>query len=149
MDNSEIKELVEIIQSSSIEEFEMETSDLRVKIRKSSGLLPDPGTTRDIIPSASQVEIEETVSASENEEEGIHLFRAPIVGTFYLTPKPDADPFVEVGTRVTPSSVLCIIEAMKIFNQIECDVSGEIVKVLVENGRPVEYGEPLFKIRLD
>jgi len=149
MDNNEIKELVEIIQSSSIEEFELEKSGVRVKIKKSSRIEVGPDTVRDILQPSTQVEKIEPVPAAETEEEGIHLFRAPIVGTFYLTPKPDADPFVEVGTRVTPSSVLCIIEAMKIFNQIECDVSGEIVKILVENGRPVEYGEPLFKIRLD
>jgi len=149
MDNNEIKELVEIIQSSSIEEFEMEKSGVRVKIKKSSRIEVGPDTVRDILQPSNQVERVGPVPAAETEEEGIHLFRAPIVGTFYLTPKPDADPFVEIGARVTPSSVLCIIEAMKIFNQIECDVSGEIVKILVENGRPVEYGEPLFKIRLD
>lgn len=148
MDNSEIKELLEIIQGSTIDEFEMEQSGVRIKIKKSSANQLDPGVIREVPPS-SPAAIPSSSPAAETEEKGIHLFRAPIVGTFYLTPKPDADPLVEVGSRVTPSSVLCIIEAMKIFNQIECDVSGEIIKVLVENGRPVEYGEPLFKIRLD
>ncbi len=148
MDNSEIKELLEIIQGSTIDEFEMEQSGVRIKIKKSSANQVDPGVIREVPPS-SPAAIPSSSPAAETEEKGIHLFRAPIVGTFYLTPKPDADPLVEVGSRVTPSSVLCIIEAMKIFNQIECDVSGEIIKVLVENGRPVEYGEPLFKIRLD
>jgi acetyl-CoA carboxylase biotin carboxyl carrier protein len=148
MEISEIKELLEIIQGSTIDEFEMEKSGVRVKIKKFSGHQLEPGIVREVLPAVSSAET--TVAPSiEKEEEGIYLFRAPIVGTYYLTPKPDADPFVEVGSRVTQSSVLCIIEAMKIFNQIECDVSGEIVKILVENGKPVEYGEPLFKIRLD
>lgn len=150
MDNSEIKELLEIIEGSSIDEFEMEKSGVKIKIKKSSGTSVEGGIVREVLPAAGPVETPSAPPATEvDEDEGIHLFRAPIVGTFYLTPKPDADPFVEVGSRVTPSSVLCIIEAMKIFNQIECDVSGEVIKVLVENGQPVEYGEPLFKIRLD
>ncbi len=149
MEISEIKELLEIIQSSTIEEFEMEKSGVRVRIKRSSGNHLEQSVIREALTMVAPSESPIPSSAKENEEEGIYLFRAPIVGTFYLTPKPDADPFVEVGSRVTQSSVLCIIEAMKIFNQIECDVSGEIVKLLVENGSPVEYGEPLFKIRLD
>ena len=149
MEISEIKELLEIIQCSTIEEFEMEKSGVRVRIKKSSGNHLEQSVVREALTMVAPSETLIPSSAKDNEEEGIYLFRAPIVGTFYLTPKPDADPFVEVGSRVTQSSVLCIIEAMKIFNQIECDVSGEIVKLLVENGSPVEYGEPLFKIRLD
>jgi len=150
MEINEIKELLEIIQDSTIDEFEMEKSGVKVKIKKSCVGTPLSEVPRQVLPAVAPVTAPEAGPAAEKEEEeGIHLFRAPIVGTFYLTPKPDADPFVEVGSRVTQSTVLCIIEAMKIFNQIECDVSGEIVKVLVENGKPVEYGEPLFKIRLD
>ena len=141
MEISEIKELLEIIQSSTIEEFEMEKSGVRVRIKRSSGNHLEQSVIREALTMVAPSESPIPSSAKENEEEGIYLFRAPIVGTFYLTPKPDADPFVEVGSRVTQSSVLCIIEAMKIFNQI--------VKLLVENGSPVEYGEPLFKIRLD
>lgn len=148
MEISEIKELLEIIQGSTIDEFEMEKSGVRVRIKKSSGNQLEHAIKREILPAVSHTE-SPSVPADKAEEEGIHLFRSPIVGTFYLTPKPDADPFVEVGSRVSQSSVLCIIEAMKIFNQIESDVSGEIVKILAENGSPVEYGEPLFKIRLD
>jgi len=149
MEISEIKELLEIIQSSAIDEFELEESGIKIKVKKSTANRNEAGIIREIVTGPVQAEALPNSTAVEKEEEGIHIFRAPIVGTFYLTPKPDADPFVEIGSRVTPSSVLCIIEAMKIFNQIECDVSGKIVKILVENGRPVEYGEPLFKIRLD
>jgi len=87
------------------------------------------------------------VASTEPEDESVHTFTAPIVGTFYLTPKPDAEPFVKKGSEVSEGSVLCVIEAMKIFNQIESDVAGTIVKIFVDNGQPVEFGEPLFQIR--
>jgi acetyl-CoA carboxylase biotin carboxyl carrier protein len=78
-----------------------------------------------------------------------HTIVSPIVGTFYRAPAPDADPFVKVGDRVVPGQTLCIVEAMKLMNEIESDVSGTVVKILVENGQPVEYNQPLFEIALD
>jgi acetyl-CoA carboxylase biotin carboxyl carrier protein len=150
MDIKEIRELIELIQQSAVEEFEMEKSGVRIRIRKSLDT-----SKISIVPSSSPVSpantevLPETESEPEEvEKEDLHIFTAPIVGTYYITPKPDAEPFVQVGDMVSKSKVLCIIEAMKIFNQIECDVDGEIVSILVENGQPVEYGEPLFKIRL-
>jgi acetyl-CoA carboxylase biotin carboxyl carrier protein len=150
MDIKEIRELLELIQQSAVEEFEMEESGVRIRVRQSVEARPSP-----VLPSASPVKPVETESplevSSEDEEvedEDLHVFTAPIVGTYYITPKPDAEPFVQVGDKVFKSNVLCIIEAMKIFNQIECDVDGEILAILVENGQPVEYGQPLFQIRL-
>ncbi|CAM3423806.1 acetyl-CoA carboxylase biotin carboxyl carrier protein [Hydrogenibacillus schlegelii] len=87
--------------------------------------------------------------ASAEEEAEIHIITAPMVGTFYEAPSPGAPPFVKVGDRVEPGTVVCIIEAMKLFNEIEAEVSGTIVEVLVQNGTLVEYGQPLFKVRLD
>ncbi len=152
MQFKEIAELIEIIGRSSIEEFELERSGVRIRVRKSSprseSIRDDAGTvavqrqTREDVPEESSV-------LPAKKDETAHVFKAPIVGTFYLTPKPDADSFVKVGDRVGKGTVLCIIEAMKIFNQIECDVAGEISKILVDNGQPVEYGEPLFEIRVD
>jgi acetyl-CoA carboxylase biotin carboxyl carrier protein len=78
----------------------------------------------------------------------LHEIRSPIVGTFYRAPAPDADSYVQVGAVVSPGSVLCIVEAMKLMNEIESDVGGKIVKILVENGKPVEYNQPLFLIEL-
>ncbi|RMH22573.1 MAG: acetyl-CoA carboxylase biotin carboxyl carrier protein, partial [Acidobacteria bacterium] len=78
---------------------------------------------------------------------GLHRLTSPIVGTFYRAPSPDADPFVDVGDRVRKGQVLCIVEAMKLMNEIESDVDGEIVEILPENGQPIEYGEPLFLIK--
>jgi acetyl-CoA carboxylase biotin carboxyl carrier protein len=152
MDIKEIKELLELIQDSGIEEFEMEKSGVRLRIRNSqpAHLSADAGAVASpaVAVGAPQAVAAQAEAPAEEPEEDLYVFKAPIVGTFYLTPKPDAEAFVQVGDYVTKNSIVCIIEAMKIFNQIESDVSGEIVSILVENGQPVEYGEPLFKIRL-
>ncbi len=151
MDIKEIKELLEVIQSSGIEEFEMEEAGVRLRIRNSSpGSAHHQGSPAQPVSNpgpAAEVALQ-VASEEKQDEEDLYVFKAPIVGTFYLSPKPDAEPFVQIGEHVTMNSVVCIIEAMKIFNQIESDVSGEIVSILVENGQPVEFGEPLFKIRL-
>jgi acetyl-CoA carboxylase biotin carboxyl carrier protein len=148
MDLKEIRELLELIdRTDAIEEFEIEQDDLRIRVRKTS--------TRSGSPTAfveQTTGVPEKPSASSPAEhqttlESSHIFKAPIVGTFYITPKPDAEPFVRIGDRVHHGMVLCIIEAMKLFNQIESDVEGTVVRILVENGQPVEYGEPLFEIR--
>jgi len=148
MDLKEIRDLLELIDhTKAIEEFEMEQGDLRLRIRKANARSNDSappqqpgigGTPTIVLPAG-----EKTAPA-----EALHLFKAPIVGTFYITPKPDAEPFVRPGDPVHKGMVVCIIEAMKLFNQIESDIDGTIVRVLVENGQPVEYGEPLFEIRL-
>ncbi|HAB54719.1 MAG TPA: acetyl-CoA carboxylase biotin carboxyl carrier protein, partial [Ignavibacteriales bacterium] len=88
-----------------------------------------------------------SVNEKETKAETRHEIRSPIVGTFYLAPGPDADPYVQVGDIVTKGSVLCIVEAMKLMNEIESDTEGRIVKILVENGKPVEFNQPLFLIQ--
>lgn len=150
MEIKEIKELIELIQRSAVEEFEMEKSGVRIRIRKSlatATVASTPGAAQ-LNPIETETLLEVPAESEAEEQEDLHIFTAPIVGTYYITPKPDAEPFAQVGDLVSKSSVLCIIEAMKIFNQIESDVDGEIVAILVENGQPVEFGEPLFKIRL-
>ena len=150
MEIKEIRELIELIQESAVEEFEMEKSGVRIRIRKSltAGEVAVVPNTSPVNPLETKVLLEAQSEAEEVEEEGLHVFTAPIVGTYYITPKPDAEPFVQIGDQVFKSNVLCIIEAMKIFNQIESDIDGEIVEILVENGQPVEFGQPLFKIRV-
>ncbi len=146
MQIKEIAELIEIIENSGIEEFEMERSGVRVRIRKGATAVPQsPALELQAVP-GGEVEVPETEPVPEAGE-SLYTFTAPIVGTFYSSPKPDAESFVKAGDAVGKGAVLCIIEAMKIFNQIECDVDGEVVRILVENGQPVEYGEPLFEIR--
>ena len=148
MNIKELRELIELIEQSNIEEFEMERSGVRIRSSKS---LTGPAVAQAPIvaktPSTDASERTQTEETPEKEETN-HIFTAPIVGTFYLTPKPDAEPFVKPGDHVTESTVLCIIEAMKIFNQIECEVEGDIIRILGENGQPVEYGQPLFEIQV-
>ena len=135
----EIRELLQLIEKSAIEEFEMERSGVRIRVRKTAG-----NTSKPFQNNATETVIEMPEAGAKEE---LYIFKAPIVGTVYLNPKPDEGPFVRVGDHVEKGTVLCIIEAMKLFNQIECDLEGTIVQVLVENGQPVEYGEPLFEIR--
>ena len=148
MNIEEIKELLKLIEEAAIEEFEMERSGVRIRIKKSGSTPPGPlrAATQVSRPTGPQVETQ--AEEPETQQEVLHLFRAPIVGTFYGAAKPDAEPFVHPGDSVQKGAVLCIIEAMKLLNQIESDVDGEVTRILVENGQPVEYGEPIFEIRL-
>ena len=155
MQIKEIEELIQLIERSQIEEFELERAGTRIRVKKATSVpppvvTPPPATAREVGSAAAQAEGLDVPPEKgvEAEAEPLHVFRAPIVGTFYLTPKPDADLLVEAGSPVHTGQVICIIEAMKIFNQIESDVEGELVRILVENGQPVEYGEALFEIRL-
>ena len=155
MQIKEIEELIRLIERSQIEEFELERAGTRIRMKKPTSsappiATPPPAATQEVGSAAEpaegvEVHLEKGV---EEETEPLHVFTAPIVGTFYLTPKPDADSLVELGSPVQTGQVICIIEAMKIFNQIESDVEGKLVRILVENGQPVEYGEALFEIRL-
>ena len=148
MDLKEIRELLELVdQTSAVEEFEMEQADLRIRIRKAATRAEVTSAVVEQGGGAPERVVASQAQARPAPEESAHLFKAPIVGTFYITPKPDADPFVRVGDHVHKGMVLCIIEAMKLFNQIESDVDGVVVRILVENGQPVEYGEALFEIR--
>ncbi len=160
MQIKELEELIQLIERSEIEEFELERSGTKIKIRKSRSdedkrpvLVSAPlGPGAPVLPTEIEASLDTSPSAAESSpelDESLHLFKSPIVGTFYLSSKPDAPAFVEIGQQVQEGTVLCIIEAMKIFNQIESDTTGEIVRVLAENGQPVEYGETLFEIRLN
>jgi acetyl-CoA carboxylase biotin carboxyl carrier protein len=157
MDLDLIKKLVKIVDSSGVTDLELEENGLKIKIAKkirnaqviTQSQIPIT-STQPIIQSASAV-LEETANqkpAAEETAANLHEIRSPIVGTFYRAPAPDADAYVQVGSVVSPGTVLCIVEAMKLMNEIESDVSGKIVKILVENGKPVEYNQPLFLIEL-
>jgi acetyl-CoA carboxylase biotin carboxyl carrier protein len=148
MNIKEIRELIQLIEDSAIEEFEMERSGVRIRVRKTMAS-PQTGPSQPLpTPSRNVSETEtELPGVPVEEAKSNYIFEAPIVGTFYLTPKPDAEPFVKVGDRINKEAVLCIIEAMKIFNQIESDIDGVIVGILAESGQPVEYGQPLFEIQ--
>ncbi|HYR84659.1 MAG TPA: acetyl-CoA carboxylase biotin carboxyl carrier protein [Terriglobia bacterium] len=149
MNLKELKEIIDIVTSNeSIEELEIEKSGVRLRIRRSSNHVTSVST----VPVAS-IAASPAISATPVppkavvETEELFYIKSPIVGTFYTGPSPDSESFVSVGDMVEKGSVLCIIEAMKLMNEIESEVAGEIVSVLVDNGQPVEYGEKLFAIR--
>ena len=163
MNQKELRELIDFIIEKGIAEFELERGDVKVRIKRMADPahppLPDsrymavhqvPATVpvSAVTPMPPVVLAETAVpTAPANVEEGLHSVRSPIVGTFYEAPSPGAPPFVKVGDAVEVGQVLCIVEAMKLMNEIECDVAGGIVKKLVTNGQPIEYGQELFLIR--
>jgi acetyl-CoA carboxylase biotin carboxyl carrier protein len=138
MSNDEIKELIQLVIESGIAELELDRGGDHVRIRRT---LDSPA------PAAGQSAVVETAPAPAAPESKDHIQKSPIVGTFYECPKPGDPPFVKVGDSVEAGQILCIIESMKLMNEIESEVAGTVVAKLVENGRPVEYGEALFAIR--
>lgn len=156
MDLDLIKKLVKIVDTSGVTDLEIEEGDLKIKIAKkirnaqviNQAQIPVTAAQTVLNSSSSAGEAAKQTTEAENTAANLHEIRSPIVGTFYRAPAPDADSYVQVGSVVSPGSVLCIVEAMKLMNEIESDVSGKIVKILVENGKPVEYNQPLFLIEL-
>ena len=144
MNTREIRSLLKLIDEFDVAEFELERDGVRLRILRGAVASP-PEPAAPAVQEAPPVETApaEPAPATEN----LHVFTAPMVGTYYSSPKPDADSFVQVGSTIREGDTLCIIEAMKIFNQIESDVDGQVVRILVESGQPVEYGEPLFEMR--
>lgn len=150
MDLAYLKKLIRIVENSSVDEIEVEEEGLRVRVAKSPhgnvAALPLPLTHSAPQAGSSSASPEQPVAPSPPLPPAIqyHEIKSPIVGTFYRTPAPDAESYVEIGQVVQPKQVLCIIEAMKLMNEIESDVAGRIVKINVENGKPVEYNQVLF-----
>jgi acetyl-CoA carboxylase biotin carboxyl carrier protein len=179
-DLQQLRELVEFLKANGIAEFDMERTDLKVRL-KFAGLQPTAGMdvsslsnlanaiaaqgAAQAVPVAMPATLPGVQAAAApagqlssaaaggagapaaGPEAGAHIVKSPIVGTFYDAPSPDAETFVKVGDRVSSGQVLCIVEAMKLMNEIEADASGEIVKVFVNTGQPVEYGQALFAIK--
>lgn len=150
----ELRELVEFLKANEIAEFDMEQADLKVRIKFAgeppvaapSGL--DLAQLSRLVASAPVAAAVPAAAASAPDvEEKLHEVKSPIVGTFYESPAPGAPSFVQVGDQVEVGQVLCIVEAMKLMNEIESDVAGEVVKRIGVSGQPVEYGQPLFAIR--
>ena len=145
MDIRKVKKLIELFQSSDIAEIEIHEGEESIRIsRHSSQPTPVVAAAPAAAPAAT-MDQSATESAAEPELEG-HIIRSPMVGTYYRAPNPGAKPFVVEGQSVSPGDTLCIIEAMKILNQIESDTAGVVKRILVENGQPVEYNQPLFII---
>ena len=155
-DLQQIEELLRFMGEHNLEEFEYSRGDLRIRLRKpSAGAaygVPRILAAPEIIVARPLAAAEAATPAAEAAPEGrssedLHLVKSPIVGTFYGSPSPGAEAFVKVGAFVEAGQTLCIVEAMKLMNEIESDESGEVVRIFVENGQPVEYGQPLFGIR--
>jgi acetyl-CoA carboxylase biotin carboxyl carrier protein len=161
MNLKEIKELVLFLKEEDITEFELERGDVKIRIRRGATDSAPPPADRIIavhpapvpqmhVPTAAAMAAPvaaQPASEAPRAEEGLHIVRSPIVGTYYESPSPGSPPFVKPGDSVEAGQVLCIVEAMKLMNEIEADVSGEIVKCMVKNGQPIEYGQELFAIR--
>jgi acetyl-CoA carboxylase biotin carboxyl carrier protein len=152
----EIKELIQVVRETGILELEVRRGENSVRIRGAAGLSQDvviPGIPQPMVYSASAAEAASSAvtnaaaAAKEKEEERDIVVKSPIVGTFYDASSPGSEPFVKNGDRVDAKTVICIIESMKLMNEIEAEVAGIVVAKHVENGRPVEYGESLFTIR--
>jgi acetyl-CoA carboxylase biotin carboxyl carrier protein len=164
LDLTELKEILQILEEKEITEFELEKEGMKLRIRKAAACLNHsaaPAGPAYLVPPGIPSPVNVAVAAPAApvpaaspplptaEEPGLVSVKSPIVGTFYRAPDPGSPPFVNVGDHVRIGQVLCIIEAMKLMNEIEAEVQGEIVKVHHESGQPVQYGEPLFGIRPD
>lgn len=160
MDLKDIRELVEVVNSSELAYFELKIDDSYIKMDKSltrnsveNTSIDTVVSTTDINKNINSVEVvnKNTISKIEEEvfakEEDLIIVKSPMVGTFYGAASPESNAFVSEGSKVSKGDVLCIVEAMKLMNEIECEHNGEIVKILIEEGQMVEYGQPLFKVR--
>lgn len=158
MDLKQIKQIIELMKRSELTEFAVEEEGFKLKIRRGSNGLPLVSMGRGSNPPFAPADIGSPAPtlpnptaapspAAPREEAGVTYIKSPMVGTFYRAASPDSKPFADVGTKVVENSVVCIIEAMKIMNEIQAEIKGTVAEVLVENGQPVEYGQRLFKVR--
>lgn len=147
-----IKQLINIVEISNINEIEITRFGTKIKIskisqKKSNIELKDSTEKPEELPEIKEKIEEEKIEPKKEKEDNMHTITSPMVGTFYRAPAPDAPPYIETGDQIKKGDVVCIIEAMKIMNEIESDISGEVVDVLVSNEEPVEFNQGLFKIR--
>ena len=157
----ELRELIGLLRENGLAELELENEGFRVRLRRESSAYeattavltsPPAPVSAPVAPAPAPLAATPAhpgthASTAAAQDQDLHIIPSPIVGTFYRSASPTADPFVKIGSNVAPESVVCIIEAMKLMNEIQAETSGEVVKIYVENGQPVEYGQPLFGIR--
>ncbi len=156
----ELRELIALVRDNELAELELENEGFRVRLRRESALAdsspaavstpapapaPPPPAPAPAASGPAHPGTQATTAAAQDQD--LHIITSPIVGTFYRSPSPTADAFVKIGSNVENDTVVCIIEAMKLMNEIQAETSGEVVKIYVENGQPVEYGQPLFGIQ--
>ncbi|MGE7601271.1 acetyl-CoA carboxylase biotin carboxyl carrier protein [Peribacillus sp. NPDC097675] len=155
----EIREIIKLVDQSDIGEFVYENEGTKIKLKKTEvGTVAYPAPAQEVVqvkaaevkpaPTAQPAtKVAETPATPVNEQENLHKITSPMVGTFYQSPSPDADAYVKVGSKVSTDKIVCIVEAMKLFNEIEAEVNGEVVEILVKEGQLVEYGQPLFLVK--
>jgi acetyl-CoA carboxylase biotin carboxyl carrier protein len=159
----ELRELIALLRDNGLAELELERDRFRVRLRREMTLSAAPARIETVSPElllpVARPTVEQPPGAAipahpgaqaetaAQEDQDLHIIPSPIVGTFYRSPSPTAEVFVKIGSKVEPETVVCIIEAMKLMNEIQAETEGEVVKIYVENGQPVEYGQPLFGIR--
>jgi len=156
-DIQRIKELIEIMKANDLVEVEIKHGDDKIFLKRSGEQaigtrVPITGPSilgASAMHSPAQTSAAEAVAAQPQPEENLFEIKSPIVGTFYATPRPDSDAYVEVGSPVEPQTVVCIVEAMKVMNEIKAETRGTIAEIVVENGQAVEYGQVLFKVKPD
>lgn len=149
---TELRELAELVNEYGFTDFKFENENIKVRLSKQIAApviqaIQPQLSAAPIAPPATIAAETVSAEAKSDPDEGLFKITSPIVGTFYSSPGPDKDPYVKEGSSVTPESVVCIVEAMKLMNEIQAETSGEVVKIYVENGQPVEFGQPLFGIR--
>jgi acetyl-CoA carboxylase biotin carboxyl carrier protein len=158
----EIRELIKLVDQSSIDEFVYESEGSKIKMKKNAietvtvsqpqqvlipAIQPQKVAEPVVVQEVQSVPAQPVQEAVKEETSNLHKITSPMVGTFYQSPSPDADAYVKPGSKVSKDSVVCIVEAMKLFNEIEAEVNGEVVEILVKDGQLVEYGQPLFLVK--
>lgn len=149
MDLKAIKQVVEMMKRSEISEFEIEEKDFKLRLSRKNGDIQtiQAAAPVAVAPIAAAAPAAPATTAAPAEEQGVSVVKSPMVGTFYTAASPESPVFTKVGAKVSADSIVCIIEAMKVMNEIQAELSGTITEVLVENGEAVEYGQPLFKVK--
>lgn len=156
MDLKQIKQIIDLMKRSDLTEFAVEEEGFKLKIRRGHNGAPIVTSNGGSVAAVPEMPANSSSASAaplavapggEKEEAGFSYIKAPMVGTFYRSPSPESPPFAEINAKVSENSVICIIEAMKIMNEIQAEAKGTVVEILVENGQPVEYGQRLFKIK--
>jgi len=154
-DIKDLQELIEFLKKYQVAEFDLERGDIKIRLKFAQVAAP-AASVADLARLASAAQAAQSAAAppaahpaapAADPDAGLHIVKSPIVGTYYGSPSPGAAPFVSPGDRVEKGQVICIVEAMKLMNEIEADASGEVVKCFISNGQPIEFGQPLFSIR--
>jgi acetyl-CoA carboxylase biotin carboxyl carrier protein len=155
-DIQDLKQLIEFLKENQVAEFDLDRGDVKIRLKFNQAAAPAVAHVIGSVPvvapqttaTSAALPAPQSAAPAAAPEEDLHIVKSPIVGTFYGSPSPGAAPFVTPGDHVEKGQVICIVEAMKLMNEIEADAAGEIVKCLVTNGQPIEYGQPLFSIRM-